>query len=50
LPPTEKWLLEPLQHYARSLGDAGAIDYFEGLENELSAAIARAVGAAQEDG
>lgn len=45
LTPTEKWLLEPLQHYARSLGDAGAISYFENLEAELSAAIARAVAA-----
>ena len=31
LTPTEQWLLKPLQHYARSLGDTGAINYFEGL-------------------
>jgi hypothetical protein len=42
LPPTEKWLLEPLQHYARSLGDAGAISYFEGIEVELTRALADA--------
>jgi len=42
LSPTEKWLLEPLQHYARSLGQAAAIDYFEGLEREVKAAFARA--------
>lgn len=45
LAPTEKWLLEPLQHYARSLSDAGALHYFEGLEEELVAAIARATAA-----
>jgi hypothetical protein len=43
LTPTEKWLLEPLQHYARSLGDAAAIGYFEDLEKEVTSAIARAV-------
>lgn len=42
LAPTETWLLKPLQHYARSLGDAVAIAYFEALEAELLAAIARA--------
>jgi hypothetical protein len=45
LTPTEKWLLQPLQHYARSLGDEAAIHYFEALENDLNAAIARAVSA-----
>ena len=43
LTPTETWLLKPLQHYARSLGDAGDSAYFEALEAELIAAIARAV-------
>jgi hypothetical protein len=42
LAPTEKWLLEPLQQYARSLGDKGAIAYFEAVETELTAALARA--------
>jgi hypothetical protein len=42
LSATEKWLLQPLQQYARSLGDIGAIAYFEGLEKELTEAIARA--------
>jgi len=45
LTPTERWLLEPLQHYARSLGDAGAIHYFERLERDLDDAIARAISA-----
>jgi hypothetical protein len=45
LAPTEKWLLQPLQQYARSLGDTDAIRYFEGIENELMAAIARAATA-----
>jgi hypothetical protein len=45
LAPTEKWLLQPLQQYARSLGDTDAIRYFEGIENELTAAIARAATA-----
>jgi hypothetical protein len=45
LTPTEKWLLEPLQHYARSLGDSHAITYFESLEGELNAAIERAISA-----
>jgi hypothetical protein len=45
LAPTEKWLLQPLQQYARSLGDAGSIGYFEGIEKELTGAIARAVAA-----
>jgi hypothetical protein len=45
LTPTEQWLLKPLQHYARSLGDAEAISYFEGLERELTEAIARAAAA-----
>jgi hypothetical protein len=45
LTPTEKWLLEPLQHYARSLGDSHAIRYFEGLEHELNTAIERAIAA-----
>jgi hypothetical protein len=45
LTPTEKWLLQPLQHYARSLGDSHAINYFEGLERELNAAIERAIAA-----
>jgi hypothetical protein len=43
LSPTEKWLLEPLQHYARSLGDTRAIEYFEGLERQVVAAFARAI-------
>jgi hypothetical protein len=43
LAPTETWLLAPLQHYARSLGAAEAIAYFEALEAELTAALARAV-------
>jgi hypothetical protein len=47
LTPTEKWLLQPLLHYARSLGDAKSIGYFEGLENELNSAIARAVSSQQ---
>ena len=42
---TEKWLLQPLQQYSRSLGDERAIRYFEAIEVELTAAIARAVGA-----
>lgn len=46
LASTEKWLLQPLQHYARSLGDTEAISYFEGIEGELTAAIARAAAAA----
>lgn len=45
LSPTEKWLLEPLQHYARSLGDTGAIEYFEGLERQVVAAFRRAIAA-----
>jgi hypothetical protein len=45
LAPTEKWLLQPLQQYARSLGDAGTISYFEGIERELTEAIARVVNA-----
>jgi hypothetical protein len=45
LTPTEKWLLQPLQHYARSLGDAGAINFFEDLERELNGAISRAISA-----
>jgi hypothetical protein len=45
LTPTERWLLEPLQHYARSLGDAEAIRYFERLERDVDAAIARAISA-----
>ena len=45
LTPTERWLLEPLQHYARSLGDAEAIHYFERLEQDLDAAITRAISA-----
>lgn len=44
---TEKWLLQPLQQYARSLNDAAAIGYFEGIEGELTAAIARAAEAMQ---
>jgi hypothetical protein len=48
LTPTEQWLLRPLQHYARSLGDAGAINYFEGIERELVAAMARAMSAQAE--
>jgi hypothetical protein len=44
LAPTERWLLQPLQQYARSLGDTGAIRYFEGLERDLTAAIARVAG------
>ena len=43
--PTEKWLLQPLQHYARSISDAAAFNYFERLEGELTAAIARAAAA-----
>jgi hypothetical protein len=43
--PTEKWLLQPLQHYARSLSDTAAFNYFERLERELTAALARAAGA-----
>jgi hypothetical protein len=43
LTPTEKWLLQPLLHYARSLGDPGAISYFEGIERELTEAIGRAI-------
>jgi hypothetical protein len=42
---TEKWLLQPLQQYSRSLGDERAITYFEAIEKELTAAIARAVAA-----
>lgn len=42
---TEKWLLQPLQQYSRSLGDERAIRYFEAMEVELGAAIARAVSA-----
>ena len=42
LSPTEKWLLEPLQHYARSLGNTSAIDYFEGLESAVKATFERA--------
>jgi hypothetical protein len=45
LAPTEKWLLQPLLHYARSLGDPKAIDYFEGIELQLTEAIARAIAA-----
>jgi hypothetical protein len=45
LTPTEMWLLKPLQHYARSLGDAEDIGYFEKLDEELRAAIGRAVAA-----
>jgi hypothetical protein len=48
LAPTEKWLLQPLLQYARSLGDAGAIRYFEGLEKELTDAIARAARTPQD--
>jgi hypothetical protein len=44
LAPTERWLLQPLQQYARSLGDTGAIRYFEGIEMDLTTAIARAAG------
>jgi hypothetical protein len=47
LAPTEKWLLDPLKHYARSLSDTAALHYFEGLENELTAAIARAAARAR---
>jgi hypothetical protein len=43
--PTEKWLLQPLQHFARSLSDTAALNYFERLEGELTAAIARAAAA-----
>ncbi len=43
LTPTEKWLLQPLQHFARSLGDPRAIQYFEGLEGQLTEAIGRAM-------
>ncbi len=43
LSPTEKWLLQPLQHYARSLGEPGAMEYFEGLERGVAGAIDRAV-------
>jgi hypothetical protein len=46
LSPTEKWLLEPLQHYARSLGNTSAIDYFEGLEGAVKATFERARRAA----
>jgi hypothetical protein len=42
---TEKWLLQPLQHYARSLSDTAAFNYFERLERELTAALARAAAA-----
>jgi hypothetical protein len=45
LTPTEKWLLQPLLHYARSLGDPKAIDYFERIELQLTEAIGRAVAA-----
>jgi hypothetical protein len=45
LAPTEKWLIEPLKHYARSLSDPRALSYFEAIEKELTAAIARAAGA-----
>ena len=45
LTPTEKWLLQPLLHYARSLGDPKAIDYFEGIELQLTEAIGRAIAA-----
>jgi hypothetical protein len=47
LAPTEKWLLQPLQQYARSLGDADVIRYFEGIEAELTAAIARVLAASR---
>jgi hypothetical protein len=50
LAPTEKWLLQPLQQYARSLGDTDAIRYFEGIERELTAAIARAAASAKPPG
>lgn len=40
--PTEEWLLRPLQHYARSSGDERLITYFETLETQLIAALARA--------
>jgi hypothetical protein len=50
LAPTEKWLLQPLKQYARSLGDTDAISYFEGIESELTAAIARAVAAGTKAG
>jgi hypothetical protein len=45
LAPTETWLLEPLKHYARSLSDTRALSYFEALEAELTAALARAAAA-----
>lgn len=41
LGPTEKWLLDPLQHYARSLGDKAAIAYLAGLERDLVQAFGR---------
>jgi hypothetical protein len=47
LAPTEKWLIEPLQQYARSLGDERTIEYFEGLERELVAATTRAGASAR---
>jgi hypothetical protein len=50
LAPTEKWLLQPLQQYARSLGDAEAIRYFEGIERDLTAAIARVLAAGRIQG
>jgi hypothetical protein len=43
--PTEKWLLQPLQHYARSLSDTAAFNYFENLERDLTAALERAAAA-----
>ncbi len=39
LAPTETWLLEPLLHYARSAGLAGAEEYLVGLRRELEAKL-----------
>ena len=49
LAPTETWLMKPLQHYAKSLGDVAATAYFEQLEADVIAAVSRAV-ARQETG
>jgi hypothetical protein len=43
LTPTEHWLLKPLQHYARSVGESTDVAYFEKLETDLASAIARAI-------
>jgi hypothetical protein len=40
-PPTEKWLIDPLLHYARSAGLTDAVEYFERLLRTLIEKLAK---------